>query len=152
MTDWKIRLPDGRIVTLSRHALDRWQEYVCPGRARMYAAQFLEHVLSLEAELVREPPDWLTYTADPDGPGELFLVTGDFALAMPLDEQGEPHVVATVIARGGLVPARREYRDQQRRGRRAYRRGQIHQGKNEARRGDRRRRRDRQAPSIDTDL
>jgi hypothetical protein len=143
--NWQLQLPDGTRVGVSRHALDRWQEYVCPGRTRTYAMQFLEHMVNTAGEL-GPPPAWLM--VNDDAP-ELFVTVGDFVLTMPVDENGRAGVVTTIVARGCLLPAVREHRHRTRRGRRRYRWSHSATRQQEARRGDRRRRRDRQAPSID---
>lgn len=146
--DWRITLPNGRHVVVSTHALDRWHEHVCPGRDRGYAMRFLRQMAAREGVLDR--PDWIV--SDPDDGPQIHLSIGDFVVVIALADNNRPPIAVTVIARGGLLPADRKARRDARHDRRRHRRAHSPTGQQDARSGDRRRRRDRQAPNIDTDL
>lgn len=115
----RLRMPDGRLVTVAPHALERYIERVRPAMTPRQAAKDLRRLVAATGRVLDRPPAWAVRQRHGD-------ITGWVAL-------GEDIVfpviggccIPTCLTRGGLSPAAVERRrvKQARRQERAHRRG-----------------------------
>lgn len=138
-----VELPDGRRAVLTDHALERWQEYVCPLASRLETARLLQHVIDLAGELTDAPPAWLLPPVDDVATG--WVVAGDFVLVL-IGRPSKRRVV-TVVPRGSIPRTMRKDRNQRRRVER-HRRAE-HRRRSDRRGGDRARARLLRAPDTE---
>lgn len=137
-------LADGEQLHLTRHALERWREYVCPTRPAYWARDFLQLVVALAG---REAPAPAWVNRELGSVASRYIVAGDFALALIRGEDGLTYV-RTVIPRGGVPHSERAARNDaaaaERRSRAARRRTSARED-----RASRARRRELRAPEPD---
>jgi hypothetical protein len=143
-----IALPDGRLVHITNHMVDRWIETVCPCAAPLEALLRLDRWLELTAVILDVPPAWAVTDVPPGSPMVGCIVAGDYAI--PVLDQGFSLYAPTIIARGGLTTSERQARNRDARVGRALRsRARRRRTAQEARSGDRARRRAALAPAFD---
>lgn len=146
----KLELPDGTRVPLTLHALERWQEYVCPLAPMSIAVGLLARFVEENGVISLERPEWVF-----GEPAAIWwVVAGDFCLpiAEPRDGspyQGSSYFVPTFYARGTVDPGERERRSDRRRERRSRRHLRASSKQADRRQGVRAARRAARAPDVD---
>jgi hypothetical protein len=105
--------PDAVLVTLSQHAVDRYQQRVRPALSAELAREDLGRLIGL-GRVASEPPSWL---ADRQAQRAAFYLTvGDVVLPLDPDRRDTERLIAlTCIARGGISEIARHARNQRRR-------------------------------------
>lgn len=146
----RLELPDGTRVPLTLHALERWQEYVCPLAQMSEAIGLLARFIEENGRVTTERPEWV----GSDQAAVWWVVAGDFCLpvAEPKDESpynGSPYFIPTFYARGNLQPGERARRSDQRRVRRSRHRLRARATQADRRQGFRAQRRAARAPDVD---
>lgn len=144
----KLELPDGTRVPLTLHALERWQEYICPLAPLSEAIALLARFVDENGTVTAERPEWIR-----EGNATLWVVAGDFCLPVVVPRDGSPYdgftyFIPTFIARGTITPDERLARRHERRTRASRTRGRSRK-QGDRRTGASAHRRIARAPDVD---
>ena len=105
-------------ISLSRHAVERFQERFRPGLGLETAERELE-LMVLHGEISSHPPAWLVGRMH--STAAFYLILGDLVLPLePCRRDREGLSALSALARGSLSPPARERRNQRRKQRRGH--------------------------------